>query len=248
MAYYRNMLADTVEIKGANGDRCEAYYARPAGDGAFPGVVLIHHAPGWDDWIIEATRKLAHYGFACIAPNLYTREPGEPDDQAATARAAGGVSDDQMSGDVEGAMNFLRARKEHNGKVGIIGFCSGGRHVIIAAGRLKGVDAAVDCWGGRVIHDDPSQISAKRPIEAITYVKDISCPILGIFGNDDKNPDVAQVNKTEEVLKNLGKTYEFHRYDGAGHGFFAAERSAYRAEQATDAWKKVYGFFHKYLG
>ena len=246
MAYYRSLEADAVQIAGYGGFRGDAYYARPKGEGPFPGVVLIHHAPGWDDWIMEATRKLAHAGFACIAPNLYCREPGEPDDQAASARAGGGVTDDSVIGDVEGAMNFLRERRTCNDRIGLIGFCSGGRHTIVCAGRIKGVGAIVDCWGGRVI-PTKEEMTAQRPVAAIDYVKDIDCPILGIFGNDDKNPDVAQVNRTEEILKSLGKTYTFHRYDGAGHGFFAADRPAYRAEQATDAWKKVFGFFHKHL-
>jgi carboxymethylenebutenolidase len=75
----------------------------------------------------------------------------------------------------------------------------------------------------------------------------MSVPLLGIFGNDDANPDPDQVNRTEEKLKSLGKTYEFHRYDGAGHGFFAVDRAGYRAEQATDAWQKVFAFYGKYL-
>ena len=247
MSYYRGMIAEVVSFTGHNGETCEAYYARPSGAGPFPCVVMIHHAPGWDNWIMEATRKLAHFGFACISPNLYCREKGEPDDQAATARAAGGVSDDQVIGDVEGSMAFLRARPESNGKIGVIGYCSGGRHTFLCAGRIKGLSAAVDCWGGRVI-PSADEINDKKPVAAIDYAKDISCPILGIFGNDDKNPDIAQVNKTEEILKSLGKPYTFHRYDGAGHGFFAADRPAYRAEQATDAWKKVIAFFHQHLG
>src|SRR5665647_220585 len=125
---YRGMVAGIVSFKAHQGDVGEAYYARPAGEGPFPGVVLIHHMPGWDDWCMEATRKLAHFGIAAIAPHLYFREgPGTPDDLAAKARAAGGVYDDQVVGDVAGAMAFLRAQPESNGKVGVMGFCSGGR-------------------------------------------------------------------------------------------------------------------------
>ena len=76
----------------------------------------------------------------------------------------------------------------------------------------------------------------------------IIAPLIGIFGNDDQRPSPAHVNRTEETLKALGKSYEFHRYDGAGHGFFAAERPAYRAEQATDGWKKVYDFLDRTIG
>ena len=84
---YEGMLAETVTIRGNNGDEIEAYYARPLGAGPFPGVVVIHHAPGWDEWCKEVTRKLAHHGYAAIDPNLYHRAgPGSPDDVAARVR------------------------------------------------------------------------------------------------------------------------------------------------------------------
>jgi carboxymethylenebutenolidase len=245
---YQSMLAETVTFRGHNGDLGEAYYARPLGKGPFPGVVVIHHMPGWDEWIKEVPRKLAYYGFAGIAPHLYFRDgPGDPDDIGARVRAAGGVSDEQMLGDVAGSMAFLRAQPTANGKVGLIGFCSGGRHCYLAACRLPNVDAAVDCWGGNVIADDPSVLNDKRPRAPIELTAQMTCPLLGLFGNDDQNPSPDQVNRTEAELKRLGKTYEFHRYDGAGHGFFAANRPNYRAEQATDGWKKVLAFYDKYL-
>jgi carboxymethylenebutenolidase len=226
---YESMLAETVAFRGHKGDVGEAYYARPLGGGPWPGVVLIHHMPGWDEWIKEATRKLAHHGLATISPHLYFRDgPGSPDDVGARVRAAGGVADEQVIGDVAGCMEFLRAQPYANGKVGVIGFCSGGRHTYLAACSLAGIDAAVDCWGGNVIEK-------------------VRSPLLGLFGNDDENPNRDQVNRTEAVLKKLGKNYEFHRYDGAGHAFFNASRPAYRAEQALDGWTKVFAFFHKHL-
>lgn len=245
---YGGMTAETVLICGHNGDEIEAYFARPVGDGPFPGVVLIHHMPGWDEWSIEATRKLAHHGFATISPHLYHRVgPGSPDDLAAKARTAGGVADDQVMGDVEGAMKFLRDQPYSNGKVGVIGFCSGGRHTYLAACRLPGVDAAVDCWGGGVIVDDPTQLNDLRPVAPIDLTERMTAPLLGIFGNEDRSPTPEQVDRTEAELKRLGKRYEFHRYDGAGHGFFAVNRAGYRPEQATDAWQKVFDFFNQHL-
>lgn len=234
---YEGMLAETVTIRGCNGDDIEAYAARPLGPGPFPGVVVIHHAPGWDEWCKEATRKLAHHGYAAINPHLYARAgTGSPDDLAARVRAAGGVPDAQAMGDVDGAMRFLRAQPYANGKVGVIGFCSGGRHTYLAACTLAGVDAAVDCWGGNVVVDDPAQLNALRPVAPIDLTEQLAAPLLGIFGNDDRNPTPDQVNRTEAALKRLGKRYEFHRYGAAGHGFFAVDRPGYRPEQATDAW------------
>jgi carboxymethylenebutenolidase len=247
---YPNIVAETVSFQGHNNENSEAYYARPTRPGKFGGVVLIHHIPGWDEWTIETTRKLAHHGYATISPNLYFREgPGSHDDIGARMRAAGGVADGQVIGDVTGAIAYLRARSECNGKIGLIGFCSGGRHVYLAACRISGVDAAVDCWGGNVVVDDPKQLNAKRPVAPIDLTEKMTAPLLGLFGNDDHNPTADQVNRTEARLKQLGKNYEFHRYDNAGHAFFNYARGdAYRAEQTADGWKRVFAFYEKHLG
>jgi carboxymethylenebutenolidase len=105
----------------------------------------------------------------------------------------------------------------------------------------------VDCWGGNVIVDDPKLLNNKRPVAPIDLTEKMTCPLIGIFGNDDHNPNKDQVNRTEAVLKKLGKTYEFHRYDGAGHAFWHVARASYRPEQATDSWQKVLAFLHKNL-
>jgi carboxymethylenebutenolidase len=250
MSYYQGQHAEVVSYRAHNGDTGEAYYARPSRAGKFPGVVVIHHIPGWDEWTTEVVRKLAHHGYAAIAPHLYFREgsPGEaPDDLGARIRAAGGVADAQVMGDVSGAMAYLRGQPNSGGKIGVIGFCSGGRHTYLAACTLSGIDAAVDCWGGNVIVDNPKDLNAKRPVAPIDLTEKMSCPLLGIFGNDDANPTADQVNRTEAVLKKLGKNYEFHRYDGAGHAFFNNARDAYRPDQAMDGWRKVFAFFNRYL-
>jgi carboxymethylenebutenolidase len=246
---YRGIIAETIKFRGDNGDEGEAYYARPSGDGKYPGVLVIHHLPGWDEWSIEVVRRLAHHGYAAISPHLYFRDgPGDPDDIGAKARAAGGVADAQVMGDARGAIEFLKKQSNSNGKVGAIGFCSGGRHVYLAAAQIDGIDAAVDCWGGNVVVDDKSQLGSKRPVAPIDLTDKLKAPLLGLFGNDDKNPNPDQVNRTEEALKKAGKTYEFHRYDGAGHAFFNWGGAGYRPEQAKDGWQKVFAFFKKYLG
>ncbi len=246
---YEGMIAETVTVRGHGGDDIEAYYARPLGGGPFPGVVVIHHMPGWDEWTRAVTHKFALHGYAAISPHLYHRSgPGSPDDVAARARAAGGVADDQVMGDVEGALSWLRGQPYASGKVGVIGFCSGGRHTYLAACRIEGFDAAVDCWGGGVIVDDPSQTSPLRPVAPIDLTADLGPPLLGIFGNDDRSPSPEQVDRTEAELKRLGKSYEFHRYDGAGHGFFGTDRPGYRQEQAVDGWNKVFAFYETHLG
>jgi carboxymethylenebutenolidase len=116
----------------------------------------------------------------------------------------------------------------------------------IEACQLEGIDAAVDCWGGRVIAK-PEELNERQPRAVIDMTASMRCPLLGIFGNDDASPDPEQVNRTEAELRRLGKAYEFHRYDGAGHGFFAADRPNYRPEQAVDGWKQVFAFFAQHL-
>jgi carboxymethylenebutenolidase len=247
---YPGIIGETISFKGHNGDTGEAYYTRPAKAGKVGGVVLIHHMPGWDEWIIETARKIAHHGLACISPHLYFRNgPGSPDDIGARVRAAGGVPDSQVVGDAAGAIAFLRSQPNANGKIGLIGFCSGGRHVYLASCMLRDtIDAVVDCWGGNVLVDDPKMLNDKRPVAPIDLTAKMTAPLLGLFGNDDENPTRDQVNRTEARLKETGKTYDFHRYDGAGHAFFNYARGpAYRAEATADGWKKIFAFYDKHL-
>ena len=244
---YRGMTAELIKIQGHNGDEISAYTVKPAGEGPFPGIVLIHHLPGWDEWYMEASRRFAHHGYMTICHNLYERDgPGDPDDVAAKVRAEGGVPDAQMVGDTQGAVNWMRSQKELNGKVGLIGSCSGGRHAYIYVCQKNDIDACVDLWGGRVVMG-ADELNEKTPVAPIDFTKDLSCPLLGIFGNEDRAPSPEQVDQHEAELKAAGKDYEFHRYDGAGHGFFYYYRPMYRVEQAQDAWCKVFGFFSKHL-
>jgi carboxymethylenebutenolidase len=245
---YEGLLAETVMMPGHQGEMINAFFARPLGAGPFPCMVLVHHMPGWDQWYREATLKFAHQGYATISPNLYYRDGhGTPEDVAAKVRAAGGVADAQVVGDLAGAMRYLRALPYGNGKVGIFGTCSGGRHAYLTVCQVKGFDALVDCWGGGVVMGQ-EDLTPKRPVSPLDYTKDLSCPILGLFGEEDRNPTPEQVAVHEQELKKYGKTYEFHMYPNAGHGFFYYDRPAYRQEQAVDGWKKVFAFLEKYLG
>jgi carboxymethylenebutenolidase len=141
-----SMMAESVTIAGHNGDEIEAYLARPSAAGSYPGVVVIHHMPGYDRSTKEIVRTFAAYGYAALCPNLHYRyAPGaKATDAAGAAIEAGGVPDDQCIGDVRGAVEYLRAQSWSNGKVGVIGYCSGGRQAYVVACSLD-IDAAVDC-------------------------------------------------------------------------------------------------------
>jgi carboxymethylenebutenolidase len=248
MTTYRGMTVGEIEIDGDKGQPISAYAARPAGAGPFPGVVLVHHLPGWSEWYIEQTRKFAHYGYIAICANLYERAgQGNPDDVAAKVRAEGGVPDAQVVGDTEGAVQWMRAQPGLNGKVGLFGSCSGGRHAFLYACQKNDVDACVELWGGRVVMAR-EELNAKTPAAPIDLTQGLSCPLLGIFGNEDRAPSPEQVDRHEAELKKHGKGYEFHRYDGAGHGIFYYHRPLYRVEQALDGWGKVFAFLGKHLG
>lgn len=246
---YEGLIAETVNINGHNGDQIDAYLARPLGPGPHPGVVLIHHMPGWDEASKEMARKLAYNGYVCISPNLHFREgQGDPVANSTSVREAGGMPDDRTLGDVAAARDYLRSLPYHNDKVGVIGFCSGGRQIYLVACRLDGIDAAVNCWGGGVTTVPEGDLERSRqPVAPVDYTSGLNCPLLGLFGNEDARPSPQDVNDLEDALKAAGKDYEFFRYDNAGHGFFAVDRPSYRQEAAVDGWKQVLRFYGTHL-
>ena len=197
-------------------------------------------------------RKLAFNGYVTISPDFHYRERqtlpvGASNEEVSGAvRDAGGMSDDVVVGDVEGAISYLRSLPYSNGKVGVIGFCSGGRQTYLMACRIPSVDAAVDCWGGGVTAS-ADQLTPRQPVAPVDLTKDMNCPLLGLFGDEDTRPSPAEVAATEAELKRLGKNYEFHMYENAGHGFFAVDRPSYRQHAAVDGWQKVLAFYDRYL-
>ncbi len=243
-----SLRAETVRLTGHGGDEIEAYLAQPLDEGRFGGVVVIHHMPGYDEGMKEITRKFAAHGYLAVCPNLYSREaPGaSADDAAAVARALGGVPDDRLVGDVQGAIRYLKSLGASNGRVATIGYCSGGRQSFLAACSLP-LDAAVDCYGAFVV-GTPPEGSALKIGPIVHLAKDLSCPLLGLFGADDQYPSPQHVAELEEALKQAGRVYEFHSYEGAGHAFFATDRPSYRPEAAKDGWQRIWEFFGRYLG
>jgi carboxymethylenebutenolidase len=241
------LLAEEITYPGYEGAEINAYQAIPAGDGPFPGVFVIHHLPGWDSGTKEIARRFAAAGYNAICPNLYARQglDADPDDAAAATREAGGIPDEQFVGDAKAAVDHLRSLPTSNGKVGVIGYCSGGRHAFLTAISLP-VDAAVDCYGAFVVGTPPEGFPLKVTA-LVDRTPDLNCPLLGLFGNDDSFPSPEQVDELEAALKAAAKPYEFHRYDGAGHAFFTVDRTAYRPEAAVDGWQRIFEFYTKHL-
>src|SRR5580693_4582110 len=212
---YDAVLSETVTITGHEGDAIEAYSARPLTPGPVGGGVVIHHLPGYDRQTKEFTRSLAVGGFNAVMPNLYSREaPGaDPDDAMAAARSQGAIPipDERVVAEVEGAVAYLQGLPNANGKIGVIGHCSGGRQPIV------------------------------------TRTPSLSCPLLGLFGKEDKFPSPEHVAELEQALREAGKTYEFHSYDGANHGFMQVDSARYHPQSAVDAWGKILDWFGRYL-
>ncbi|WNI16093.1 dienelactone hydrolase family protein [Actinacidiphila sp. ITFR-21] len=243
-----SLTATTISVTGHGDDPIEAYLARPEGGAARGGVVVIHHMPGYDRASKEITRRFAELGYDAVCPNLYSREaPGAaPDDAAAAARAAGGVPDERLVGDVDGAARHLRALPTSNGKVGVIGYCSGGRQSVLSACNLD-LDAAVDCYGAFVTGTVPTEFPLKIS-NLVDQLPNLRTPLLGLFGKEDKYPSQDHVAELERLLAEHGKDFEPHSYEGAGHGFFAVDRPSYHVPAANDGWERIQSFFGRHLG
>lgn len=240
------LRAETIRITGADGDEVQAYLAVPEGPGPRGGVIVIHHMPGYDRATKEIVRRFAELGYDAICVNLYWREaPGAAaDDAAATARANGGVPDERLVGDIGGAAAYLRALPTANGKVGVIGYCSGGRQSVLAACNLD-LDAAVDCYGAFVTGTPPEGFPMRGNL--VDQLPKLRPPLLGLFGNEDSYPSPEQVDELEQILTANSKSYEFHRYDDAGHAFFAVDRPSYRVAAANDGWERIAAFYGTHL-
>jgi carboxymethylenebutenolidase len=242
------MITKTALIAGLNGDDIEAYLVEPTeAASSRGGVVVIHHLPGYDRATKEIARRIGELGYNVVMPNLYWRQaPGAaPDDAAATARAGGGIADEQLIGDVGGAAEYLRGLSTSNGKVGTIGFCSGGRQSVIAGCSLN-IDAVVDCYGGALMYGAPANSGLNMP-PAASLLPELSGPLLGLFGLDDSFPGPDEVADLDKTLTELGKVHEFHSYEGAGHAFFAVDRPSYRVEAANDGWEQIKTFYRNNL-
>jgi carboxymethylenebutenolidase len=243
----QHLSAATIRIPGHDGDDIEAYVAQPGGDDPRGGVVVIHHMPGYDRGTKEIVRRFAELGYDAICPNLYHRDaPGAaPDDAAATARAKGGVPDARLLGDVGGAAAHLRSLPTSNQKVGVIGYCSGGRQSVLAGCNLD-LDAAVDCYGAFVTGTPPEGFPL-QVTNLVDQIPNLRCPLLGLFGLEDQYPTPEQVDELEQLLKANNKEYEFHRYEGAGHAFFSVDRPSYNVAAANDGWEQITAFYGKQL-
>jgi carboxymethylenebutenolidase len=227
-------------VNTADGEmRC--YVSAPEEGGPHPAVIVIQHAGGVDDFVRGRADRLAEAGFVAIAPDLYYREePGTSDDPMTRMMR---LRDRKIVPDVKGAVDHVQSLAEVDGeRIGITGYCMGGRVTYLMCASDKRFKAGVVCWGGNIMvpwgRDDPSPFDLTEKIGA---------PILGLFGEEDPNPSPADVAKIDAELTRLGKAHEFHSYAGAGHAFMNEGRPSYREEAAVDAWKRCIAWFDQHL-
>lgn len=243
------MPASWVDIRvgGDTGDTMEAYLTTPGTDGPHPAVVVIQEIWGVNSHIQSVAERLPSLGYVGIAPAMYHREGrmtiGLHEEFDTALSRMGNCTDANILADVRATLDYLKAQSFVQGhRVGIVGFCFGGRVSYLAACNIADLSASVVFYGGRTMislgGDGPS------PFE---QTANISCPVLGLFGEDDQNPTPEDVDQIEAALKQHGKEYRFHMYPGCGHGFHCDARSSYRPEAAKDAWDKAITWFDQYL-
>lgn len=234
----------TIQYTSRDGSSVNAFYSRPAAPGSYPGVIVTMEGMGLMEHHKDIARRFAGRGFLAIAPDLYTREGSpDPNNMDEVVKTLLSVPDSQAMDDLDGAAVHLKGQAHCNGKVGIIGFCSGGRYTLMMACLSSNIDAAVDSAGGNIVHD----VTPLRPVQPIEMVPDLSCPLLALFGVEDDNPTPEQAERMKGLLDENSKTYEWVMYENAGHAFFADYRPSYRAVPAQDMWHRVLLFYDKHL-
>jgi carboxymethylenebutenolidase len=217
----------------ANGDQVPGYLARPAGDGPFPGVVVIQEWWGLDAHIKDVTDRFAREGFAALAPDLYRGQVAKEPDEARKLRME--LDHPRAIRDIQGAVDYLIAQPFVQPKqVGMIGFCMGGGLSLQMSHEGRNLGAVVVFYGRGELDDQTASA--------------VSVPVLGIFGEADEGIPVAGVRANERKLKEHGKTAEFIIYPGAPHAFFNDTRPhIYHKEASEDAWKRTLAWYREHL-
>jgi carboxymethylenebutenolidase len=239
------MPASWVDINVGDGSTMEAYLTQPEGDGNHPAVVVIQEIWGVNSHIQAVADRLPSQGYVGLAPAMFHRQGSmiaglHEELQTAVGRMQQ-CNDAGIMADVTSAVNFLKGQSSVNGKIGIVGFCFGGRVAYLAACNISDLSASVVFYGGNI---GVALGDGQTPLE---QTGNINCPVLGLFGEEDANPTPDFVNEIDAEMTRLSKAHEFHQYAGAGHGFHCEARGSYRPEAAQDAWGKAMAWFDQNL-
>jgi len=235
------LTAGDVKIAVPGGDM-PAYFARPEGRANPPVILVAQEIFGLHEHIKDVTRRLAKLGALAVAPDYYFRKGdltkiAEIKDLFPIVNTK---TDAELFADLDATVAWAKSQGGDTGRLGIIGFCRGGRTVwrYSTHGNLK---AGVAFYG--TLKDPPNDA---MPVNALASAKEVKEPVLGLYGAEDQGIPVDHVKEMEAVLKAAGKTAEFKIYAGAPHGFNADYRASYRKEAADDAWQRMTAWFKKY--
>jgi len=238
----------TVALQTADGTM-PALLARPTDAGKFPGILVVQEAFGLNAHIKEVAARIAQQGNVVLAPDLYYREKSPVvgyDNLPEAIRLMSGLWDDKVVQDMGVAISYLQQQPSvHRDRIGVTGFCMGGRVTFLTACMNPAVKAAVPFYGGGIGSVmQPGERTPKAPLE---YAAQLTAPLLLFFGGDDAFIPPEEVEKIRQRLAELGKSAEIVVYPGAPHGFFCNERDSYRAEASADAWERMGKFFMQHL-
>jgi carboxymethylenebutenolidase len=235
--------AEYLDVQGSS---MHTLVFEPTGAGPHPGLVIAQHLPvahaglEKDPFTIDVGERYAAAGYVCAIPFIFHWWPADED--IAVKRQA--FRDDWTVADLQATYAFLAGMDSVDGEhIGILGHCWGGRVAWLGACSNPGFKACIVCYGGRIkvaYADDGAP-----PIELAGH---IACPVMGIFGNEDQGPSPADVDDYKAALRQANVPCEFHRYDGAGHGFQdSTNAERYRQQQSEDAWEKSLYFLGRNL-
>jgi carboxymethylenebutenolidase len=221
-----------------------AYRAKPADGKDLPVILVVQEIFGVHEHIKDICRRLAKLGYFAVAPELYARQGDVSNlkNFQDILKIVSKVPDAQVMSDLDATVAWAKASgKADTSRLGITGFCWGGRIVWMYAAQNPNLKAGV-AWYGRL----SSQADELHPKHPLDVVASINAPILGLYGAADQGIPVASVDKMRDALKDAGKTAEIIVYPDTPHAFFADYRPSYRKEQAEDGWKRMLAWFKKY--
>jgi carboxymethylenebutenolidase len=216
------------------------YVAVPEGTAPFPGVVVMFHRAGIDAFTKDRVDRLAAAGFVAAAPDLFHRVPGGVENPDVLSM----LRDDEVLADTTAAAEHLiRSGIAAADHMAILGHCMGGRAAFLGASSTPYFRSAVIHYCGNMFKPWGSGPSAFERLPSLRG------SVIGFFGNEDKNPSPADVDRIDAELTRLGVRHEFHRYDGAGHAFQNFVRpEQHRAQAAEDSWAKGLAFLKREIG
>jgi carboxymethylenebutenolidase len=239
------LTAGDAKVKVADGEM-PIYYARPANAQNPPVILVAMEIFGLHEYIKDVTRRLAKLGALAVAPEYYFRTGEDLTKITEIPKLMPLVNkkpDTELFSDLDATVAWAKSQGGDTNRLGIIGFCRGGRTVWEYAAHNNGLKAAVAFYGSLVDPDTQKSIWPKNPIERAPEMK---APVLGLYGEADQGIPLSQVDALKTALQGAGKTFEIKVYPAAPHGFHADYRASYRKEAAEDAWKEMTAWLKKY--